>query len=97
MSRHHHTVLRPAARWRRLRLAVMSASGWRCALCPRSAREVDHIVPLDRGGDPWALDNLQAICRGCHVRKTRAENRSSREVPGQAAWRALLREMARAK
>ena len=61
----------------------MRAAGWRCALCPRSAREVDHIVPLDRGGEPWALNNLQPLCRGCHFEKTRRENRSRQMIPGE--------------
>ena len=33
------------------------------------------MVSLDKGGDAWDPDNLQALCRGCHVAKTAAENR----------------------
>ena len=36
--------------------------------------EVDHIIPLDLGGAPWALSNVQVLCVGCHIAKTRAEN-----------------------
>ncbi|MBK9427248.1 MAG: HNH endonuclease [Gammaproteobacteria bacterium] len=38
----------------------------------REAREVDHIVPLFRGGtdDP---SNLQPLCAQCHADKSRAD------------------------
>ncbi len=36
--------------------------------------EVDHVVPLDQGGDPYRLDGLQGICRDCHEAKTAEEN-----------------------
>ena len=74
MSRHHAFGF-PRRRWEHLRRAVLDAANWRCAKCGRYGNEVDHIQPLDRGGDPWALENLQCLCRGCHIAKTRAENR----------------------
>lgn len=40
----------------------------------RPATEVDHIQP--HRGDAlvfWQADNLQALCKGCHSRKTAAE------------------------
>jgi 5-methylcytosine-specific restriction endonuclease McrA len=30
----------------------------------------DHIVPINLGGDPWAWDNLQALCNSHHNRKS---------------------------
>jgi 5-methylcytosine-specific restriction enzyme A len=36
------------------------------------ATEVDHIVPLSKGGSD-ALDNLQALCKQCHSDKTRRD------------------------
>lgn len=36
--------------------------------------EVDGIVPLAEGGDPYRLEGLQGICSPCHWRKTGAEN-----------------------
>ena len=91
MSRHH--VHLHAGRWARVRRAVLARDGWRCRRCGRAGRmEVDHVRPLDRGGDPWALSNLQALCRRCHIGKTAAENRRP-PTAAEAAWRDLVRAM----
>lgn len=45
---------------------------WRCQHCDTlldEAYEVDHIIPLHQGGSNQ-LSNLQALCRGCHGKKT---------------------------
>lgn len=40
--------------------------------CITVATEVDHIVPLHKGGaDKW--HNLQGLCHDCHEDKTRAD------------------------
>lgn len=63
--------------WRRKRDAAMARDKFMCQPCQRAGRitladEVDHIIPQAEGGtdDP---SNLQAICEGCHVEKTKAE------------------------
>ena len=57
MSRHHGRL--HSRRWARVRRAVLDRDGWRCRRCGRASRmEVDHVVPLDRGGDPWDPGNL---------------------------------------
>ena len=77
-----------------MRLVVLERDGWRCQHCGRAGRlEVDHVTPLDEGGDPWELTNLQALCKPCHVVKTRAE-RGESPLPEVEAWRALLERMA---
>lgn len=30
---------------------------------------IDHITPLHLGGDPYAITNLQVLCRACNGRK----------------------------
>lgn len=42
---------------------------------PTLAVQVDHIVPLVDGGDPYDYDNLKSTCFRCHVIKTAEENR----------------------
>lgn len=73
-----HVRTRGAA-WQRLRVEVLrDANGLcQCEDCRthgrlRPAHEVDHIVPLWEGGTD-DRNNLQAINRQCHVRKTTAE------------------------
>ena len=41
----------------------------------REATQVDHIVPLSEGGEPYEPSNLQSLCIHCHARKTAQENR----------------------
>ena len=44
---------------------------WKCAACKariRNGYEIDHIVPLSRGGTN-ANHNLQALCKPCNRRK----------------------------
>lgn len=62
------------ARWRRLRALVLAAHPL-CARCGRSASEVHHVVPVDRGKDyaekerlAYTESNLMPLCRDCHKR-----------------------------
>ena len=80
-------------RWAVVRLKVLDRDGWRCVLCSRAGRlEVDHIRPLALQGSKYALSNLQALCRGCHIAKTRAENISASSKPENERWRVLIAE-----
>ena len=52
--------------------AVAAKQKWRCASCGKmldETFEIDHIVPLFRGGDN-ATSNLQALHRACHMSKS---------------------------
>ena len=71
-----HSVKRPSSRrWERLRLRILERDGYRCCKCGRASRlEVDHVVRMHAGGHMWDPKNLQALCRGCHIRKTADEN-----------------------
>jgi len=46
--------------------------------CQRLGEELDHIVPLDAGGDAYASENLQLLCAEHHRLKTAEENRNAR-------------------
>ena len=83
-------------RWRSVRRRVFRRDGWRCRGCGRAGRlECDHVIPLDAGGKLYSLDNLQSLCRGCHIAKTERENRARAaiEYPQQAAWSAAVDEL----
>ena len=57
-------------KWARVRLKVLDRDGWKCTTCSKSGRlEVDHRVSMDDGGDIYAMDNLQTLCRSCHILK----------------------------
>jgi len=54
--------------WRRIRKAYLEEHPY-CVRCGAPATDVDHIRPLSRGGTHDET-NLQALCHGCHSRKT---------------------------
>jgi len=58
-----------SGKWQKLRITVLDRDGWVCAICNRPAHTVDHIIPRVKGGDMWALDNLQSLCKSCNSRK----------------------------
>jgi len=58
--------------WGKLRARYLAANPF-CAKCGYDATEVDHKVPLARGGTNDE-ENLQALCKSCHSKKTRSEN-----------------------
>lgn len=63
-----------SARWRRTRRRVLRDEPWcRWPGCQAAATDVDHIVRIEDGGDPWDDDNLQPLCHRHHSRKTRRE------------------------
>ena len=55
---------------------VASRQGWKCGDCKNQLTawfEVDHVVRLEYGGSNH-VDNLVALCRECHGKKTTMEN-----------------------
>ena len=55
---------------------VAAQQGWKCNHCTRQLPawyEVDHVVRLEHGGTNH-IDNLVALCRDCHGKKTAIEN-----------------------
>lgn len=51
---------------------IASSQGWKCAGCGNvldATFEVDHKIPLYKGGTNQ-VDNLEALCRNCHGKKT---------------------------
>ena len=51
------------------RLQVLARDGFVCYYCGQDAEQVDHIVPISRGGDPVDLDNMVACCKTCNISK----------------------------
>ena len=72
-------ALYASARWQRARRHFLAQHPL-CAECERQGRvsaanTVDHIIP-HRGDTKrfWDADGWQALCAGCHSRKTAAED-----------------------
>ena len=64
-------------KWRKTRGRILERDSGLCQLCLEQgllipASEVDHIVSRANGGNDDS-DNLQAICRSCHKKKTNRE------------------------
>jgi len=90
------------ARWRKIRLQVLKSQ----PLCADPfgehaergevvlATEVDHIVPLARGGT-HARKNLQPLCKSCHARKTALEDGGFGRPQGGGGAKSLGNQSAR--
>lgn len=54
-----------------VRAAVMRRDDWTCVYCgARSGPfDLDHIIPLARGGHPYSEDNLACACVACNRSK----------------------------
>jgi len=55
---------------------VAASQSWKCGDCQRQLPawfEVDHQIRLEHGGSNH-IDNLVALCRDCHGKKTSIEN-----------------------
>lgn len=90
MSRHH--TLLDRHRWLQVRKRALERAGYRSELSGRAGvLEVDHRIPIARGGDPYDLGNVQVLTRGEHIAKTRKEN--ERPDPARDKWRAMVREL----
>lgn len=66
-----------STRWRKLRKMIITREPF-CRTCKQmdvlmAAKIIDHIVPINKGGDPWDEGNLQPLCKKCHDVKTAQE------------------------
>jgi hypothetical protein len=61
-------------RWLEKRQEILARDGGKCVACGSSDRvQVDHKIPVSLGGAEFENENLQVLCRGCHIAKTRKE------------------------
>lgn len=70
MSRNHERI-KNDPRWKKARVAALDRDGHACVRCDASEElEVDHIEDLDTSPElAFELDNLQTLCRPCHIEK----------------------------
>jgi hypothetical protein len=68
-----------------LKKIVASQQRWNCKKCKNildATYEVDHIIALEDGGNN-DIQNLQALCRNCHGKKTMEDNIKRRYPDGK--------------
>ena len=65
-----------ASAWRAIPFASSVAPKWvlRLPSPEKLGEELDHITPLDAGGDEYLAENLQLLCAEHHRLKTALEN-----------------------
>lgn len=68
---HRNKAFYNSVRW--IRTRERQLHDYPLCQCGAIATDVDHVQPIERGGDCWAPDNLQSLCAPCHGRKTRQE------------------------
>lgn len=54
--------------WSKLRKTILDGYNNICAYCGNPANQVDHVIPVARGGT-YELDNLVAACKDCNRKK----------------------------
>ena len=87
---------RKGRRWDKLAMKIRERDDYECQVCGDYGYEVDHIVPIQHGGAMWDWDNLQCICQGCHIEKTRKEVRNFARGGEEwyDEWKRLKKELA---
>lgn len=46
-----------------------------CVKCGKPGQMVDHVDPINAGGDPWDIENTQTLCNSCHAIKRASERK----------------------
>ena len=61
--------------WKMTREMILRNSDYKCKICGNNDynMEVDHIIARCLGGEIWGSWNLRALCRKCHVEKTKED------------------------
>ncbi len=61
--------------WMEIRRKTLLSGGYACVDCGRvhASNQIDHDVPLERGGAADDPSNLRIRCIDCHKAKTRRE------------------------
>ena len=59
-------------KWRAFRLTILDERGWRCARCGKAGRlDLHHKKPLHEGGAVFEKENVEILCRSCHINEHR--------------------------
>ena len=68
MTKQHHPAYRGP--WTTVRKGILNRDNHQCQIrapkCTGIATQVDHIIPITKGGAWWDPDNLRAACAHCN-------------------------------
>jgi len=63
--------------WFWVRKDVLKRDRYTCQICRKRMRkkflDIDHIMPVRSGGNPFDKENLRTLCKECHRAKTRLD------------------------
>lgn len=63
--------------WYWVRKDVLRRDKYKCSICLKRYRkrelDVDHIIPVRMGVDPFDKKNLRVLCEQCHKAKTKLD------------------------
>ena len=64
--------------WMGIRREVLLRDGYRCCDCGRvhASNEIDHEIPLEKGGSAMGQENLKVRCVDCHKAKSDRETKA---------------------
>lgn len=87
---------RSHTKYRKLRRRIFAREKGLCRQCREQGRttaatQLDHIVPVFKGGDKYEESNLQPLCDDCHDDKTEIDK--GRDPVEKAQWDALLHQV----
>jgi 5-methylcytosine-specific restriction endonuclease McrA len=64
--------------WFWVRKDVLRRDKYKCSICRQRLRkaflDVDHIIPLQMGGQIFDKDNLRTLCKECHKAKSKLDS-----------------------
>jgi 5-methylcytosine-specific restriction enzyme A len=70
--------------WFLIRKVILHRDRFRCQICKERKKkallDIDHIIPVRMGIDPFDKNNLRTICKVCHKAKTRLDEEALRET-----------------
>ena len=79
MNKPKHPAYRGS--WPRVRKAILERDGHQCQIrtnkCTGLATHVDHIIPINQGGQWWEPTNLRASCQTCNYSRIDRERKET--------------------
>ena len=68
--------------WYWIRKDVLKRDNYRCSICKKRFRkaqlDVDHIIPIRMGINPFDKPNLRTLCKECHKAKSKLDREALR-------------------